>query len=204
MTFKIAWTTDDGEWNALLAAAREHGPDSIYDRGLDARNDKLMGSIWFMQDGNYARPVSAPLARWLEFSVWAQRGGGATRPDKTSLSEGIDLSLIDLAWQLAYILQVEGFESACDGALANYHETDDAMAIRFVKDNGHILILTNTSRDVGWTVMTSASEFFLGLHEFLTSLSTDIYTRCPDLFQWHTFQPLRPYIRGASNQSEQP
>jgi hypothetical protein len=190
VSFTIGWTVDDGEWDVLQKRALEHAAGSDYDRGLEALEELLLGTIRFLRGGPYMTPEPIPRSAADAPSL---RAPWNARSERTALSVGFDVSLVDFGWQLAYILGEPGPGSA-DGTESLFNEA--GLTIGFKKSGDTIVVRSNKPEDRGWMLTVATEEFRLGAHRYLASLCDEIHRRAPQLFAWQTFQPLVPYLDG--------
>jgi hypothetical protein len=196
MSFAIGWTMSEDEWELLQDRAREHAASSDYDRGLEALEELLLGTIRFLRDGKNIKPEPAPRPSVV---TPAQKVRWNDRPERTSLNVGFDVSLVDFAWQLTYILRDLGDEAA-DGTESMFNEADGGLTLGFKKTGDIIAIRSNKPEDRGWMISVPIDEFRLGARQFLTSLCGEMDRRAPDLFAWQTLRPLMPYLVAGSSQ----
>lgn len=194
MGFRIDWAVDDADWEQARDVAARFGPGSDYDVALLALENLLPGTVRFGWDGTPMLPVPVSDPTWESFSVWPERNRlGVQRPEETDLARGFGVLVTDLAWQFAHIVEGGRFESAPDGAHAQYNLSVDALAIRFLKNGERVVILSNQLIDRGWMLVVPGSEFVAAVRSFLHEFAGALRRHAPALLPWETFAPLRPY-----------
>lgn len=179
----IRWSIDDAEWTKANGL---NGTDDIgYTIGELAMFDLLYGEVQFTYDSSDLFPAHI-LLEIVERGLNNRIQRGLTAPPPPSLSEltGDYLSLVDLAIQLARILE-QGFAATPDRSTAIFRQSDDKLEVTFTKVGGDVVITSNV-----FSERHEPPRLLVPLPEF----THDAYEHAPDMFEWDVFTPLRLYL----------
>jgi hypothetical protein len=104
--------------------------------------------------------------------------------------EPFHLSVADLACGLAIVLQRD-LPLIGGDAVATFHQSDDALEIRFERRGALVRVTTNVSR--GNQGEVPADAFFDGVNDFLRRFTSEASARVPQLLDWKELDSLRRY-----------
>jgi hypothetical protein len=179
--FRFGWLVFDGEWERARQVVTQHAPDSEYDTALYALDELLVGRLWFERWGKLEVP--ALVARPLD--------------DAGSLPPGLPLRVIDVAWQLAKLVEEGGFGAASGPTPASFRDSMGPLTLVFRQEGDGMVIEVDETWAGDWRLEVPSEAFSSAMHTFLVEVATALHQQLPGFASWDTFRPLRPFVGAA-------
>lgn len=194
-SFTITSSIADAEWDEICRLREVEGPDSL--SGDMAFYFLLQGYIQVTHGEQQLFPKHA-----LEAEVARVQANRAANPDAIPfpddafanlvLDKGVKIEVFDLAWQLDDIFVRQRFLDAPGTTEMFYSRSEGGtLSISFIKQGDTVRVSSDWSD--GIVLPVSPDDLSAGVLRFLRDFAAEIQNRCPGLFDWEEFAPLRDY-----------
>jgi hypothetical protein len=191
MSFEVRWLLTEHEWDELQR--EQHNP--LYADASLPRIDLLDGLIQLEADAQLLFPT-ALLRKWKERLL--DEAEGSHRPISwmlRSLEQGVNVSVIDLAYGLARASrQLQGNQIPM-GSAARFSALDSSLAIVFTRTVDGLKVTSNWTEELPeHFIMASESDFHAGVAKFLHDLAVEVHRRAPHALAWEALKDVKTHL----------
>lgn len=191
MSFQVAWTVLDREWEVL----RREQNNPMYLFGALPRIDLLDGSVQLVAHDEQLFPDTLLQRRKSNWLREVERSGQPPMYPPWMVDKGVIVSLIDLACGLAEIARRLESQEVPIGSYVLFSALDSSLEIEFTRTEEGLCITSNWNREMPeHHLLTSETDFHAGVSTFLRDLAVETHRRAPDALEWEALKDVRAHL----------